>query len=174
MHNPHAPADTSSTPEQRELARTILQTILEMGEPTMIGPTPFAGRSSSWLVGDGSLYESSVTQAEWEPASIFRFNATNIWRRGMAFEILKRMDSLDRDMKNAVIKLVWGALPTPSEISVLMAYAPGERPVSVPDTTPAPKVESRAAQNQRAMIAHQFGGFQWSRQSGPKAEPRVR
>jgi hypothetical protein len=174
MHNPNAPVDTSSTPEQREIARTVLQTILEMGEPTMIGPKAFAGRSSSWLVGEGSLSESAVTQAEWEPASIFRFNATNIWRRGMAFEILKRMDSLDRDMKNAVIKLVWAALPNPAVISVLMAYAPGDRPVSIPDTTPEPKVMSEAEKRSRAMIAHQFGGFQWSRDSGPKAEPKVR
>jgi hypothetical protein len=167
------PADTSSTPQHREIARAILQTILEMGEPTMIGPKAFAGRSSSWLVGEGSLSESAVTQAEWEPASIFRFNATNVWRRGMAFEILKRMDDQDSDTKNAVIKLVWSALPDPAVMTVLMFYAPGDRPISIPDTTPEPKIESRAAQNQRAMIEYQFGGLQRYPDSG-KVEPTVR
>jgi hypothetical protein len=167
------PSDTSSTPEQREIARTILQTILEMGEPSMIGPKPFGGRTSSWLVGEGSLCESSVAQADWEPEAVFRYDATCVWRRSMAFELLKRMDDLDRDTKNAVIKLVWAALPNPSVISVLMSYAPGERPVSIPDTTPAPKVLSDAALRSRAMIAHQFGGFSWARKE-EKVEPQVR
>lgn len=167
------PADTSSTPEQREIARTVLQTILAMGEPVMIGPNAFAGRSSSWKVGDGSLRECCVIQAAWEPLEILRYDATNIWRRGMAFEILKRMVHLDRDTKNAVIRLLWTALPNPSVIAVLMSYAPGERPVSIPDTTPAPKVLSEAAQRSRAMIEYQFGGLRAPYMS-EKVELKVR
>lgn len=175
MQNLNAPADTSSTPEQREIARSVLQHILELGEPQYAGPSPFTDALTSWTVGVGTLYEAAVLRLKWEPDSIFHFHADGIWRRGMAYEIIKRMDDLDRDMKNAVIRIVWDALPNPSVIAVLLAYAPGERPVSIPDTTPAPRVLSDAALRSRAMIANQFGGFQWSRsENGPKAEPKVR
>lgn len=62
-----------------------------------------------------------MIQLAWEPDTVFRFHAGSIWRRGMAFELLKRMDEPDRDTKNAVFRFEWSALPDPAAMAVLLA-----------------------------------------------------